>query len=324
MEHQPVKPWLSHLPDERSLAGGITSVLATAGFAGATIIQRQRNPHASTFPSEAVTCRLNDGTELKLFCKYETGRDNRANGHRGGVAYEAEVYRRVLAPFELGVPRFYGAAPVGSGGETWLILGCVEPAVRLRDSHHIRDWERAASWSGRCHTQHLGADATSCFISRYAPDYYIGWARRTMQYAAAVKADFPWLEDLCRRCEPALAELAQVPQMVIHGEYYAKNLLISDGEVYPVDWESAAVAPGEIDLATLTDACEADVVARCERAYQVARWPAGAPPHFTRTLDLARLYVHLRWLGDDPGRKLRRRLWRYQVLRTLGERLRLL
>ena len=93
--------------------------------------------------------------------------------------------------------------------------------------------------------------------------------------------------------------------------------------MYPVDWESAAVGPGEIDLATLTDRCDPEVVSRCELAYRRARWPDREPPDFAQRLDLARLYVHLRWLGDDH-RKAGRGRWRFEEVRALGERLGLL
>ena len=67
--------------------------------------------------------------------------------------------------------------------------------------------------------------------------------------------------------------------------------------------------------------CEPGVVLRLENAYYLARSPHEPPPHSPRALDLARTYVHLRWLGATPGPRLRRRAWRYDELRTLGERL---
>jgi hypothetical protein len=46
------------------------------------------------------------------------------------------------------------------------------------------------------------------------------------------------------------------PLTVIHGEFYASNVLIDDGidgiRVCPVDWERAAIGPALIDLAALT------------------------------------------------------------------------
>jgi hypothetical protein len=318
-----MKAWLSCLPDEDALVTGLTSALAGANSKPVAIVTRSPNPHASAFPSEVVTCQLESGERLQLFCKYDNGRDHCAHGHRGGVAYEAEIYRRLLAPAGFAVPRFYGTA-AGPAGEVWLFLGNLERCVRLRDSHDPADWERAAGWSGRCHAEDKASSSGATFVNTYDAHYYASWARRTAEYAGALHADFPWLADLCRRAEAALSALAEFPPTLIHGEYYPKNLLVCDGTIYPVDWESAAFAAGEIDLATLTDGCDPDLMRRCERAYVRARFPLGATPEFHRALELARLYVHLRWLGDQPGHKLRRRFWRYDEVLTLGGRLGLL
>jgi hypothetical protein len=316
---------LPPFPDEQSLAAGLTSALAGAGSAGLTVVDRRANPTASSFPSEVVTCRLNGGAPLRLFCKHGAGPGHNAYGHRG-VGYEAEVYRGVLAPSGLAVPRFHGAAAAGPAGEVVLAIGYLEPCLRLNDTRELSYWEQAAAWSGRFHAAHetRDPDPALSFLIEYDAAYYAGWARRTVENAAAQDLDFPWLADLCRHAEAAMAGLLEAPQTVIHGEYYPKNLLASDGTLYPVDWESAAFGPGEIDLATLTDHCEPEVVRRCEAAYRLARWPQGVPPHFTHSLELARLNVHLRWLGADRGPKLRRRFRRYEEVRALGESLALI
>lgn len=313
---------LPHLPDDQALAAGLKSALAGTGCASVTVVNRVVNPNASTFPSEVVTCRLGNGDQLRLLCKYG-GHDHPAYGHRGGVGYEAEVYRRVLAAAALSSPQFYGAAPAGPDGEVWLAISYLDHPLRLNDTRDLSSWEQAAAWSGRFHAEHerRARDSSLSFLIEYNADYYAGWPRRTAEYAAALHPDFPWLANLCRRAETALLGLLEPPRTVIHGEYYPKNILLNDGTVYPVDWESAALGRGEIDLATLTDRCDPKVVLHCEIAYRLARWPEGAPPDFNHVLELARLYVHLRWLGAPPGRKQRRRIWRYDEVRALGERL---
>ena len=60
----------------------------------------------------------------------------------------------------------------------------------------------------------------------------------------------------------------------------------------------------------------------CELAYQQARWPDGAPAAFAQRLAAARLYMHLRWLGDRPVWTTHKNyLWRFDHLRSLGEQL---
>ena len=78
------------------------------------------------------------------------------------------------------------------------------------------------------------------------------------------------------------------------------NILVRDGSVHPIDWESAALAAGEIDLVALIDGWPDDVVERALAAYVDARWGGQAPGDFASLCDAARLYVGLRWLGDRP------------------------
>jgi len=92
-----------------------------------------------------------------------------------------------------------------------------------------------------------------------------------------------------------------------------------------VDWESAAVAAGETDLAALTEGPWAEeIVRQCESEYQCARWGSGRPADFERRLDAARLYLHFRWLGERPDSNTADRekaSWRFKELRAIGQRL---
>ena len=89
---------------------------------------------------------------------------------------------------------------------------------------------------------------------------------------------------------------------VIHGEYYPDNVLVRETVVHPVDWQTAAVAAGEIDLAALTERWPRGVAEQCENAYRRARWGDRTPASFHETLLAARLYLHFRWPGDRRRR----------------------
>jgi aminoglycoside/choline kinase family phosphotransferase len=97
----------------------------------------------------------------------------------------------------------------------------------------------------------------------------------------------------------AAPELAARASTFIHGEYYPPNVLVHGGAIRPVDWESAAIGLGEIDIAMLTEDWPSEVAAECVRAYWEARWPEGPPDDAGWALDMARLYVEFRWLGDS-------------------------
>ncbi len=182
----------------------------------------------------------------------------------------------------------------------------------------------AARWIGRFHGAYEErlSHVLMPFLNRYDAEYYLGWAHRTSLFAGHWHRRFPWLSTLCERFEEFVAPLLTPPPTVIHGEYYPKNVLFRGGTVYPVDWESAAVATGEIDLATLTEGWPAEIVRECELEYQRARWPEGSPADFERRLAAARLYLPFRWLGDRPDWTTHETaLWRFEQLRSAGERL---
>src|SRR5262249_8170323 len=113
----------------------------------------------------------------------------------------------------------------------------------------------------------------------------------------------------------------------IHGEFFANTVLVRGEKLFALDWESAAVAPGEIDLAMLTDGegWPAKLVRCWEESYLRVRWPDGAPADFNRTLAAARVYVQFRWFGDRPEKTLREKtLWRFDHLREAAKKLGLL
>jgi hypothetical protein len=288
-------------PETEALSAGLSVVL---GGAGSSICILDRTPAiwASTYPSEIVTCAVGGSTELKLYCKYMAGLDYESFGHRGGVPYEIEVYRRVLAGLSLSLPRFYGAYQDPATGDAWLILEFLDRSLRVTKGPQPESIVQAARWLGRFHAANEGrvSGPDVSFLNLYDAEYYLGWSRRTLRFASELRPEFPWLETLCGRFDECVDILLSAPRTIVHGEFYPHNILLSDGQIYPIDWESAAIAAGEIDIATLTEAWKPEHLRRCELAYQESRWGGAAPAGFSRGLAAARLYVCFRWLGEQP------------------------
>src|SRR4051812_24835443 len=141
-------------PDVQTLTRGLTSVLRAQWSPGAQLTISQREPtNEGTFPSEIVTCRRDDGTAMRMLCKYAAGHSHDAHGHRGGVAYEATVYRQVLQPLAVSPPAFYGEYPHGRMGATWLTLEYLDASLRLEPAPHPAGVVMAARWIGRFHAQ---------------------------------------------------------------------------------------------------------------------------------------------------------------------------
>jgi Phosphotransferase enzyme family len=320
--------FVQHWPAEASLERAITAVLEQHNPSDAPIriMRREMNAALSSYGAEIVTCHLGTGEVVRLLCKHASRLygGHEAHGARPGVAYEAEVYERVLQPSEFATPRYFGSYTDPVSGELWLIIEHLDNSVWVNESSDPDSMWKAAQWIGRFHRAHEAGILTKpgTFLIRHDEEYYGGWARRTRVFSATLHGRFRWLPDLCDRFESVIPELLAQPQTVVHGEYYANNAVYRDGIVYPVDWESAAVGLGHVDLATLTDGWPGESVRACASAYGDARWPDGLPPDYERTLTLAQLCVQFRWLGDRPEWTLDDdSLWRVMHLRRFADRL---
>jgi len=64
----------------------------------------------------------------------------------------------------------------------------------------------------------------------------------------------------------------------------------------PVDWETAAIGPGEIDLAVFTYDWDLDELSDLDALYVQHRWQGTAPAGFAETMLAARLYVAFHWI----------------------------
>ncbi len=285
-----------------------------------TILGREPLAYSSTYSCEIVTCRLADGGVRKLLAKRGSACIEPSYGHRGGVPYEAEVYRRLLEPLDTSAPRFYDVQHDPATGETTLVIDYLENATRLR-STVPPPMVDAARWAAAFHrVNEPRAAELEGAINRYDAGYYLGWMRRALKLSPYWHR--PWLQALSHHFEALAREMITAPVTIIHGEYYPENVLACDGVIAPVDWESAAIAMGEIDLATLTEDWSQEDDSACKSEYRRARWPEGAPVEFERRLALARLYLLFRWLGDRPEWVTGERAeGQFANLRRLGEQL---
>ena len=289
------------MPSRSELQRGLEAMLREAGVGGGVEIVGREEILGGTFPKEVVTCRRADGTSLQVFCKYQGDASHVEYGHRGDVGYEALVYRTLLRRMHTSGPRFIGSLVDHAAGGTWLAIEYAEGAERV---NHVDDAiPVAAGWLGRFHAeaQRMLEAEPDLPLKRYDADYYLGWARRTLEFAGPLLAQFPWLRPLCERFGDAVELLLESPATVVHGEFYPANVLIRGDRIYAVDWESAAIAAGEIDLAFLTFGWPDPGVAQALDAYRAGFGPQQPPAPPDARLDAARVYGVLRWLGDRPA-----------------------
>jgi len=289
-----------HLPDTRRLEAGLARAFNTNAKSGLKILKRELSPYSTTFPCEIVTCRLPGNKKTDVFCKYSAGIEYTGFGHRGGPAYELAVYREVLQPIGVSAPVCYGGQVDPKSGEAWLALEYLPDALGVGKLYRSGAMVEAARWIGRLHrlTEIRRTVPGTGWLKAYTRQYYMGWVRRVLKSSSSLPRRLPWLETICSRAGDLLASLLVQPLSIVHGEYYPHNVLYHRERVYPVDWESAARAAGEIDLASLTENWSAEITRTCIAAYQQERWPEGVPAGFIRRLLAARLYFCFRWLGD--------------------------
>ncbi|TLY33519.1 MAG: hypothetical protein E6K56_00755 [Ignavibacteria bacterium] len=315
-------------PDIETLTRVLSTELGNSGFhlknGKVTVIARRPSIYSSTAPSEVVTCRFEDGRELNILCKYGKAHAYSGHGHWGGVTYEKRVYQNLLTRGGFSTPAYYGEYQDPASGRIWLLIEWLAQSVRIKKVSEEEGLFSAAKWIGdfhRANEQRWTNDECS-FLKSYDAGYYRGWADRTALFVRGLHDQSSWVEPLCRRFEELIPVLTDTPFTIIHGEFTTANVLVQNGLIYPVDWESTAVAAGELDLAFLTDGWSEKAVERCAAEYRRVRWSERVPSGFERRLQVSRLFVQLRWLGDREERTTAENVsWRFKELKKAGERL---
>jgi hypothetical protein len=306
----------SPLPDIAEIRAALVPICAAAGISAAPLadVRREENEYSRTYASEIVVCRFADGNERRLFLKYMTvlHAAHHDHGMRGGLGYEGNVYRLLLR--DRIRPAFYGLHQAANGA-LWLIVEALDDAVPMDLADDEGAIFKAATWLGKFHAaqERILAAHVPPGVRVYDADFYRGWALRTNEFAGDWHRREPWLADLCADFHRPIAALLSAPATLVHGEFYPHNILYRDGEIFTVDWESAAIGAGEIDLVSLAEGWSEETEVECERLYCAARWPGGAPAVFPRTLAAAHIYVQLRWMGELPGWTENEREARWQL-----------
>lgn len=233
-------------------------------------LQRCPYEYASSYPLEAIDAMLADGAVVQLLFK-DVRRSTPGSRATKVVPMsdprrEIAVYRHLLATRRLGTAALVAAVDEPELGRHWLFL----ERVAGRELYQVGDfaaWIAAARWLARLHA---------------------GWATET--------AD-------CRLAQfDTHGQLAKLPRTVIHGEFYPSNVLIADsGRVCPVDWETAALGPGLIDVAALATGWgdgDRETLTSCYRE-ELLLAGDDAPPlaEMLVQLDWCRLHLARRWLA---------------------------
>lgn len=296
------------------------------------ITNRRPNVFTTTFNSEIVACKLGDGSELKLFCKYNRG-DFVFLKVKSQINYEAKVYKNILSQNFISTPQFYGAHKDKRSGCILLVFEYLENCICLDNLpgnyNYVPAIISAARAIGRFHmlSQSLMSQTNVAFLKTYDLTYYLQSIEKSLSLSKKFYRDLPWLTMLGEKAPKIFYEFAKQKPVIIHGDYHPKNIFFRRGKTFPVDWGSAAIAVSEIDLAGLTSGWPARVVKKCEKEYQEARWGQNPPRNFKRIVTIANLYEHFRCLGYKQSYAVNQKetlSWRFNELCSLGKQLGLL
>jgi aminoglycoside/choline kinase family phosphotransferase len=259
------------------------------------IISRENFIESSTFPVEIIKCKTGDGNILNLFCKYLGGMGPNNFGHRGGVEYEAKIYESILDNTSLSKIQYYGQCLLPDNGGLLLVIEYLGKALRMLYSGDPDASVKAANWVGTFH--HMYESKAPSFVKVYDEEYYSIWSNQFKRLMHEHTILYPWVTQLANYFEDNIKILTEGPQTIIHGEFYPKNILLKNGIIYVADWESTAVAPGEIDLASLIEGWENEEVEKIKEAYKKTRWPERSTsiPDFEKRLMMAQIYFHFWW-----------------------------
>ena len=280
----------------RRLAGTPDDALLT----DAQVVRRRSNWYTSSFATELVDVATADGERI-LFCKHGTDYVDELAGLRRGPGYEAEVYAAAAGVLERCAPRWYGAFS-GDHGTTVVTEYVGYP--RLDETETASAVVEASGRLGALHRRAADLAGEGRALNRYDRDHL----ERSLERPGRLARDSALreaMEPIEARRSPLVDLLSQAGETLIHGELFAANVLIGESAVF-VDWETAGLGAGELDLAALTvGAWTDDVRTACEQAYASARWNGAVPEAHRSILAAARLYVFTvlasHWAHDDTS-----------------------
>jgi hypothetical protein len=284
------------------------------------VVRLTRRPFANTssFAIEELEVALDNGTSLTMLFKdlSRAGLMAGAQDAKPRFLYnplrEIETYRKILMPAGLGAAIYYGSVVQPEWDRYWLFLEKVR-GIELYQEGDIAIWRQVAAWLAGLHLRFAGQagrllDEVPLLV--YDRNYYRLWMGRAHDMVANLRggADHAAraLAKLASNCDPLIDRLLSLPITLLHGEFYASNVLVEKTElglrICPVDWEMAALGPGLTDLAALiAGKWPESSKAEMAQAYFEAQTQSGSATlsweEWLVALDCCRLHQAIQWLG---------------------------
>jgi hypothetical protein len=280
-------------------------------------LERRPSPFTTSFPLEELTVFFNDGEQLELLFKNLSPRALPPAVRRIKPPFlndplrEIEVYRSILSRAAMGTAVCFGSVADENSDRYWLFLERII-GRELYQIGEVEIWSKAARWLARFHHQFRRSEALPTAVRnrliQFDAAYYRQWFDRAEQFCdrSATSSDARRVHRLVRQAPDLIAEVSALPVGLIHGEFYASNVLVQETSsglrLCPVDWERAAIGPGLIDLAALVAGKwseEQKLAMAMEYWDELQRIGAegSLAAEFSRRLSICRLHVAVQWLG---------------------------
>jgi hypothetical protein len=226
-------------------------------------MRREFQRSSSSFRTERLRVTLDRGRPLRIFFK-DLNPDHQMPKARAVRAVdlepsrrELEMYRHVLVPERLGTLHLYAFRWQPALGRYWIFLEDGGRTV-LHNYLDMPRWTAAARWLARFQvaTREL-PEASLGFLPRFDAAHYRRCAEQVEQVLPGMDAEERALVACgLARFRESIDWLAALPQCVIHGQFFGKNILLRGRagaqRVCVIDWETAALGPAMFDLVSLT------------------------------------------------------------------------
>ena len=267
-------------------------------------LRRNRLACSSTFTIEELEVTI-DGRPIKVIFKNLSRNAivSSAAGVKPEFLYapmrEVNVYRRIHPLLEMDTAQLYGLVVDQFIGRYWLFLGNVA-APELYQFGNIEVWIKAARWLAGLHASHASdpesARSVAPQLLKHDVVYYQTWFQRALSFLGCA------MEPIESCYNDAIDYLLRLPRTLIHGEFYASNVLVkkwgTNIRICPIDWEMAAVASGILDVAALASGNWS----RSQRLSIAKAWYDSLPerlrpPDLVTAFDCAQLQISVQWLG---------------------------
>lgn len=262
-----------------------------------------QSPYQSTHPLLEVDAFLGDGRIVRLIHKRLIQRRLRGGASAKPsmvlrLEREPFAYSRILMPHAVDAPAMFGAR-LDMGQWSLLLERCSGRA--LYEYGELPVWEFVAGWLGKLHGRfQAGASwlKEQTYLLQYENNLYRAWYARADAFGGQ-----PPLRLAALRL--AIDNLLRADRTLLHGDFYASNILVDADSRPPVitvlDWELAGCGPGVLDLAALVSGNWSETQKRrMATAYyeELCRFGASPPDEraFLLSLDCARLFIAVQWL----------------------------